>query len=106
MQEKEKQVNEEEKTKPHFSNLNEDPALSGKLRFILHEGSHQIGNGKDGPTPTIVLNGPRWVQAFQTVMVLFDVSVNPVQLCTEMWRQTNDHGFIKKAVLTWQYIFS
>ena len=38
MMAKEKQEKEEEKKIPHFTNLNEDPALSGKLVYIVKEG--------------------------------------------------------------------
>ena len=34
---KEKEAEEEEKKIPHLSNLNEDPALSGKLCHVLKE---------------------------------------------------------------------
>lgn len=59
MLEKEKQSEEEEKKIPHLYNLNEDPALVGKIRHMVRNGMLKIGNGKDGSDPDIVLNGPR-----------------------------------------------
>ena len=56
---REKKQEEEEKKMPHFTNLNEDPALAGKLVHLCHPGSLKIGNSKDGATPDIALNGPR-----------------------------------------------
>ncbi len=38
MIEREKKHEEEEKRIPHFSNLNEDPALNGKLRHLARTG--------------------------------------------------------------------
>lgn len=81
IQKKEKQQEEEERNMPHLSNLNEDPALVGKLKHmlkpgksnlglkwvthhtadscILQTGEFIVGNAKDGTCPGVVLNGPR-----------------------------------------------
>ena len=60
MRRKEQEAEEEEKRTPHLSNLNEDPALSGKLLHMIQKGRHTLGNNKDPHTqPDIVLNGPR-----------------------------------------------
>ena len=61
MQEREKKQEEEEKKMPHFSNLNEDPALMGKLVHLCRPGTSKVGNGKDGGTPDMLLNGLRCV---------------------------------------------
>jgi hypothetical protein len=39
VQRKEKQQEEEERNQPHLSNLNEDPALVGKIKHVLKSGS-------------------------------------------------------------------
>ena len=57
MLERERKQKEEERRVPHFSNLNEDPALSGKLQHFLKPGVSVIGNGKDGTVPDVVING-------------------------------------------------
>jgi hypothetical protein len=59
MELKEKRALEEEKKIPHLYNLNEDPALTSKIRHMLRGNTLHLGNGKDGTTPEIVLNGPR-----------------------------------------------
>jgi len=59
MLEKERQQEEEEKKMSHFMNLNEDPSLTGKLVYLCRPGTLNIGNGKDGTTPDITLNGLR-----------------------------------------------
>lgn len=59
MMRREKEAEEEEKKIPHLLNLNEDPALTGKLCHLLKGKSITIGNGKDGTKVDIMLNGPR-----------------------------------------------
>ena len=59
MRRKEQEAEEEEKKIPHLSNLNEDPALCGKLLHMIRKGKSVLGNNKSGSTPDIVLNGPR-----------------------------------------------
>ena len=56
---REKEAEEEEKKIPHLSNLNEDPALSGKLCHVLKGKTISVGNAKDGIKADITLNGPR-----------------------------------------------
>ena len=43
--EKERHQEEQEKKQPHFSNLNEDPALMGKLTHMCKPGRVTIGCG-------------------------------------------------------------
>ncbi|CAG0919052.1 unnamed protein product [Notodromas monacha] len=52
-----KTVADEKVTNPHFINLNPDPQLSGKLVYIIHPGSKEIGNRK-GKESDIVIVGP------------------------------------------------
>ncbi|KAI0215595.1 hypothetical protein LSAT2_032357 [Lamellibrachia satsuma] len=59
LQAKERQHLEEERQIPHFCNLNEDPALNGKLIHLVKAAESVVGNGKDKTNPEIVLNGPR-----------------------------------------------
>ncbi|ELT96154.1 hypothetical protein CAPTEDRAFT_129452, partial [Capitella teleta] len=59
VQRKERQQEEEERQQPHLSNLNEDPALVGKIKHVIKTGQHRMGNAKDGSRPEIILNGPR-----------------------------------------------
>ena len=54
--EAEKKQKDKEKTVPHLSNLNEDPALTGKIIHFL-EGKVKIGCAKGGKTPDITLVG-------------------------------------------------
>ncbi|KAL5013938.1 hypothetical protein ScPMuIL_008208 [Solemya velum] len=50
---------EEEKKKfPHLLNLNEDPALTGKVYHLIRSGIVGIGNNRTTPKPDIVLHGP------------------------------------------------
>ena len=37
----EKKAQEEEKKTPHLSNLNEDPALIGKIQHLIKSGTHR-----------------------------------------------------------------
>jgi hypothetical protein len=65
MMAKEKLEKEEEKKIPHFSNLNEDPALSGKLVYLVKEGCRREviylftiscrGNSKDRKNISLTL---------------------------------------------------
>ena len=58
---KEQEAEEEEKRTPHLSNLNEDPALCGKLLHMIRKGKSLLGNNKDASQqPEIILNGPRF----------------------------------------------
>ena len=70
MRRKEQEAEEEEKRTPHLSNLNEDPALSGKLLHMIKKGRSVLGNSKDGSQPDIVLNGPRSVSDVDVRYVL------------------------------------
>ncbi|KAK2152327.1 hypothetical protein LSH36_333g03043 [Paralvinella palmiformis] len=72
MLEKERQQEEEEKKMSHFMNLNEDPSLTGKLVYLCRPGTLNIGNGKDGTTPDITLNGLRLRFGSNSLFVFID----------------------------------
>eukprot|EP00761_Pharyngomonas_kirbyi_P009838 gb/GECH01009856.1/.p1 GENE.gb/GECH01009856.1/~~gb/GECH01009856.1/.p1 ORF type:complete len:1270 (+),score=336.42 gb/GECH01009856.1/:1-3810(+) len=47
------------KTTPHLVNLNEDPLMSERLIYFLHEGKTMIGRSNKGSQPDIELSGLR-----------------------------------------------
>lgn len=68
MMAKEKKQAEAEKKKPHFSNLNEDPALSHKLVHVINQGKVKLNtdlsilcdpehncHGGEGSSLTVIL---------------------------------------------------
>ncbi|CAH1783605.1 unnamed protein product [Owenia fusiformis] len=57
-----KKEEEDVKKYPHFWNLNEDPALCGKIIHFTKSKKETVGNGKGGSNPTICLNGPSIVK--------------------------------------------
>ena len=56
---KEKEEQELEKVIPHLSNLNEDPALEGRIVHWIKIGTWTIGNGKQDSNPAIIISGPK-----------------------------------------------
>ena len=48
MEEKEEEFDQ---TKPYLSNLNEDPILSGKIKYCLSEPETLVGRKNGNPTP-------------------------------------------------------
>ncbi|CAH1793752.1 unnamed protein product [Owenia fusiformis] len=60
---REQKKEEEDITKwPHLWNLNEDPALCGKIIHFLKSEKELIGNGKGQTSVTICINGPNIVE--------------------------------------------
>lgn len=48
------------KSKPHFWNLNEDPALTDMIIHFIKSGDSRVGNSKAQPPADIQLNGLRY----------------------------------------------
>ena len=65
MREREKLSQDEEKRIPHFSNLNEDPALIGKLNHLIHPGTnpntHPPGQSYPNPISELQIKDPQTV---------------------------------------------
>lgn len=57
IEEEEVDVKRVDKTKPHLSNLNEDPQLNLRLNYSLAQAETSVGKKKDEYQPDIILNG-------------------------------------------------